>query len=335
MVKSTMNNKLASWDYIAIAPMGDTFTGKTIDPEHPPLVSFCIPTKNNPAKLRACLESIVQQDYPRIEIIVVINGSSDNSREVAKDFTDQVYSCDGSLGKVRQFSLGKSSGRIVALIDDDVVLPHKDWLAGSVSYFNYSDRVSTVWPLNIPPPEAPLTTKLYFNLWKLAMEDQLRRRRGLFGGGNALFRRECLEEIGGISTDIHWGEDYDWAKKLKGKGYQVVYSQDAIYHNTMDSLGQFIRKQFIGARTFSTTGFQLMNLSLRDVIYQQVMLGTQQMARGLIKDRDPSWALWPVFLMVRLLAYGYTYLRNSAAKVLRRNKLLTSEQNVKLKSNPK
>jgi glycosyltransferase involved in cell wall biosynthesis len=324
MVKSAMKKEAANWDYIIIDPKEDTFTGKTINPECPPLVSFCIPTKNNATKLRDCLESIIRQEYLRIEIIVVVNGASDNSRGVAKDFTEQVYSCDGPLGRVRQFSVEKSHGDILALIDDDIVLPHRGWLSRAVNYFNYSQRVSTVWPLNLPPPKAPLTTRLYFNLWKLAMEDQVKRRRGLFGGGNALFRRDCLEAIGGINTNIHWGEDYDWAKKLKAKGYQVVYSRDAIYHNTMDSLGQFVRKQFVGARTFSTTGFQLMNLSLRDVLYQQVVLGTQRMARGLVKDKDPAWLLLPVFLASRILAYGYTYLRNSTSRILNRNEPVVS-----------
>ena len=54
-----MRNESSDWDYIVIDPPENTFTGKTVNPEHPPLVSFCIPTKNNAAKLRDCLESNV------------------------------------------------------------------------------------------------------------------------------------------------------------------------------------------------------------------------------------------------------------------------------------
>ena len=316
-----MKTEIADQDYIIVDPSEDTFGGNLINLDNPPKVSFCIPTRNNAAKLRDCLESIMLQVYPRIEIVVVDNGSVDNSLEVAKEFTDNVYFCEGPLGKVRQLSIEKSSGDIVALIDDDIVFPHRDWLVNAVKYFNYSNKVSTVWPLNLPPPRAPLSTRLYFNLWKLTMEDQIQRHRGLFGGGNALFMRKCVEEIGGVNTSIHWGEDYDWAKKLKSKGYQVIYSKDPIYHNTMDSMRQFIRKQFVGARTFATTGFKLMDLSLGDIIYQQVILGTKGMAHGLVKDKDLSWSLFPVFILVRILAYGYTYLHNSFGKIFRQESI--------------
>ena len=126
--------------------------------------------------------------------------------------------------------------------------------------------------------------------------------------------RRYIEEVGGINTTIHWGEDYDWAKKLKNNGYQVNYSADPIYHNTMGSLWQFIRKQFVGAKTFTTTGFQLMDLSLRDVIYQQVILGIKGMVYGLVRDKDISWFLFPIFTIARIIAYGYTFINNSLRK---------------------
>jgi len=312
-----MKERNENWNYIIIEPAEDRFKGNLINLDNPPVVSFCIPTKNNAAKLRDCLESIALQEYPSIEIVVVDNGSTDNSPEVAREFTDKIYFCEGPLGKLRQLSIERSRGDIIALIDDDIVFPHKNWLINTIKYFNYSNKVSTVWPLNIPPPRAPLSTRLYFNLWKLAMEDQIKRRRGLFGGGNALFVRRYIEEVGGINTTIHWGEDYDWAKKLKNKGYHVIYSTDPIFHNTMGSLWQFIQKQFVGAKTFTTSGFQLMDLSLKDVIYQQIILGTKGMVSGLVRDRDISWSLFPVFVLARIFAYGYTYANNVLNKVFR------------------
>ncbi|MCD6099026.1 MAG: hypothetical protein J7K33_00425, partial [Candidatus Marinimicrobia bacterium] len=98
--------------------------------------------------------------------------------------------------------------------------------------------------------------------------------------------------------------------KLKDHGYQVVYIRDPLYHDTMRSLKEFARKQFTGAKTFTRTGFQLMNLSSRDVFYEQVILGTRGMIKGLIKDRDVSWLLFPLFVLIRGAAYGYTYVKN-------------------------
>ncbi len=154
-----------------------------------------------------------------------------------------------------------------------------------------------------------MTTRLYFNHWKVVIEDRIKKKRSLYGGGNALFLRNCIEEIGGIDKSLHWGEDFDWAQKLKDLGYQVVFIRDPLYHDTMRSLRQFARKQFVGAKTFTRTGFQLMNLSAKDVFYEQVVLGTKGMIKGLVKDKDVSWLLFPLFMFIRVVAYMYIYVR--------------------------
>jgi hypothetical protein len=152
------------------------------------------------------------------------------------------------------------------------------------------------------------------------MEDRIKKKRGLYGGGNALFLRKCIEEIGGIDRSLHWGEDFDWAQKLKDRGYQVIFIRDPLQHDTMRSLKRFARKQFTGAKTFTATGFQLMNLSSRDVFYEQVVLGTKGMIKGLIVDRDASWLLFPMFVFIRGIAYGYTYLSRIKQIIFRNNR---------------
>ena len=316
-----MKNPSQSTAYVVTEPPEETFSGGNIDPRVPPRVSVCIPTKNRESSLRECLQSIAAQDYPDIEIVVVDNGSVDASPAVARQFTDRVFFCDGPLGKVRQFSIDASTGPIVALLDDDVTLPHSQWLSHAVKYFNYSDRVGTVWPRNAPPPHAPPFTRLYLNFWKVTMEDRVAKGRGLCGGGNALFLRSALEEVGGVNRSVHWGEDFDWAGKLRSKGYQVVYVKDPLWHDTMRSLREFTRKQFIGAATFATShGFRLMQLSLRDVFHEQVVLGTKGMVLGLLKERDMSWLLYPAFIGARVFAFATTGLWLRLGQLLQRRR---------------
>ena len=54
-----------------------------------PLVSVIIPTYNSSRTLEKCLESIKNQTYKNIEIIVVDNNSTDNTKEIAKKFADK------------------------------------------------------------------------------------------------------------------------------------------------------------------------------------------------------------------------------------------------------
>lgn len=297
-------------DYIVIEPSPNTFGGNTIDLNNPPRISFCIPTLNNENTLDRCLNSIINQEYPDIEIIIVDGYSKDKTIEIAEKYTDKIYFDDGTLGSARQTSIEHSTGQILALFDADIIIPHEKWLINAIRYFNYSNRVSTVWPMNAAPPNSSMVTRLYFNHWRIIMEDRIKKGRSVYGGGNALFLKKCIEEIGGVDRSLHWGEDFDWARKLKDHGYQVVYIRDPLYHDTMRSLKEFARKQFIGAETFTRTGFQLMNLSSRDVFYEQVILGARGMIKGLIKDRDVSWLLFPLFVFIRGIAYGYTYVKN-------------------------
>ncbi len=56
-----------------------------------PLVSVIIPTYNSSRTLEKCLESIKNQTYKNVEIIVVDNNSTDNTKEIAKKYTGKAY----------------------------------------------------------------------------------------------------------------------------------------------------------------------------------------------------------------------------------------------------
>lgn len=310
--RNLINTKLIeeNEDYIIIEPPPDTFSSNRIDFNNLPRVSFCIPTLNNEETLDNCLNSIINQDYPNYEIIIVDGYSKDKTLEIAKKYTRKIYFDHGTLGSARQTGIEQSTGQILALFDSDIIIPHKKWLINSIKYFNYSNKVGTVWPLNIAPPNGSLTTRLYLNHWNIIIEDRIKKKRGLFGGGNALFLRRCIEEIGGVDRSLHWGEDFDWAKKLYDRGYQVIFIRDPLYHDTMRSFKQFTKKQFTGAKTFTRTGFQLMNLSSKDVFYEQVVLGAKGMINGLVDDKDVSWLLFPIFIVIKVTAYGFAYAKN-------------------------
>jgi glycosyltransferase involved in cell wall biosynthesis len=298
-------------DYIVVEPPLDTLGCGRIDVDNPPKVSFCIPTLNNERTIGSCLESIASQNYPETEIVIVDGGSSDRTIEIVGKYTDNVQFDDGALGSARQTSLDHSTGEVVALFDSDVVIPHRGWLQNAIQYFNYSERVSTVWPVVVAPPNAPWTARLYANMWRSTMENRINARGSVLGGGNALFLRPCIERIGGINRSLHWGEDFDWAQKLKDQSYQVVLIRDVLYHDTMNSLKQFARKQFAGAETFRTAGFETTGRSKTDVLYEQFILGAKNMTWGLLRERDNSWILYPLFVLIRVIAYGSTYLKGT------------------------
>jgi len=296
-------------DYVVIEPPPESLTSGTIDVKNPPTVSFCVPTLNNEKTIDACLKSIVSQDYPTIEIVIVDGGSSDDTIKISRAYTDNIFVDEGTLGSARQTAIDHSTGEVIAIFDDDIVIPHEGWLRNAIQYFNFSDRVSTIWPVVVAPPHASLIARLYANIWKITFQDRIVKRRGYFGGGNALFLRRCIDEIGGIDRSLRWGEDWDWARKFKDRAYQVVLIKDALYHNTMNSLREFAKKQVVGAETFIENDFTTMGLSKSNLLYEQFVLGPEAMARGLLMERDWSWTLYPLFVLIRVVAYGSTSLK--------------------------
>lgn len=94
-------------------------------------VSLIIPTFNCAFVLKQCLESINDQDYSKewVEIIVADAGSSDETVKIAQKYTRHIFLNPlktGEAGKAIGFK--KASGEILAFIDSDNILPHKQWL---------------------------------------------------------------------------------------------------------------------------------------------------------------------------------------------------------------
>lgn len=288
---------------------------KCIELEHPPLVSFIIPIYNSERTLERCLISIKNQDYPNKEIIIVDNGSLDNSLAIAKKYSEKIFFDGGLLGSVRQTGIDHMQGQIAGIFDSDVYLPHNKWLSNAIQYFIHFDEIATVWPKNIAPPNGPLFQKLYFNIWSLVVENRIQTNRGILGG-SGLILKKSIDDIGGYDKNVHWGEDFNLALKLKNKGYKIIYLKDAVYHDTDMgiSVSKFIKKQIKGASALSTNLENKMNLSKSDIIYENFFLGTKGMIQGIFKEGDISWLIFPLLLVFRIQIFFYIYFQKLIEK---------------------
>lgn len=106
--------------------------------ENLPSVSIIVPTLNSGAILNKCLKSIAMQDYPKelIEILIIDGGSTDNTIEVAKKYTDKIYKNPLKTGEAgKAVGVKKAKNDLVALIDSDNLLPDRNWLKSMVEPF--------------------------------------------------------------------------------------------------------------------------------------------------------------------------------------------------------
>lgn len=94
------------------------------------LVSVIIPTYNYASFLPECIESVLRQTHQDFEIIVIDDGSTDNTKEVLKDFSDPrirtLHAINRGVSAARNAGLGLACGTLIAFLDaDDRWLPDK------------------------------------------------------------------------------------------------------------------------------------------------------------------------------------------------------------------
>lgn len=102
-----------------------------------PLISVIIPIYNVEKYLKRCVDSVLAQTYPNIEIILVNDGSPDNSQAICEEYSksyDTVVALqkeNGGLSSARNFGLKHAHGEYVGFIDSD------DWIASDMYMYLY------------------------------------------------------------------------------------------------------------------------------------------------------------------------------------------------------
>ncbi|MBD2071195.1 glycosyltransferase [Leptolyngbya sp. FACHB-671] len=206
-----------------------------------PRVSVIIPAYNCAEYIAETIESVLNQTYSDYEIIVVDDGSTDATREVAKAYGDRlqyVYQQNQGAAAARNRGMRLARGELIAFLDgDDLFSPDK--LAVQVAYFDANPSVgmvktgwqiidqqgkfvSTVEPWHYAPKLDLATLVLY----KVSRPSAL------------MVHRDWCERTNGFNTDFAIGEDLDWMLRLALMGCEIVWVRQthACYRQHSDSL---------------------------------------------------------------------------------------------------
>jgi glycosyltransferase involved in cell wall biosynthesis len=114
----------------------------------PGLVSVIVPCYNRADIVRETLDSVLAQTYRTVEIIVIDDGSTDNTREVVSSYADRrvryFYKANGGLSAARNSGLDAARGEFIAFLDsDDVWHPWK--IAAQMEIFARYPDVGLIW----------------------------------------------------------------------------------------------------------------------------------------------------------------------------------------------
>lgn len=203
-----------------------------------PLVSVIIASYNHAAYIESSIESVLAQRYPNIELLVVDDGSADDSvsriqrLQTKHGFSFQVQSNQG-LSRTLNDCIARSHGSLIAPFgSDDLMLP--DRIAAQVAYMHGKPEVGICAGQieSIDAAGQPITKRnraLHSSrpLLRLDFEDVF---RGVKGGPKAptlLFRREALEKVGGFDPSIRL-EDLLIELKIARAGYYIDVLGDVL-----------------------------------------------------------------------------------------------------------
>ena len=196
-----------------------------------PAVSVVIATYNMAQYIAQAIESVLNQTYADLDLHVVDDGSSDDTRMVVAAIRDPRvhYHWQSNAGQTKAKNLGirNSTGRFIAFCDaDDFWTPHK--LAVQLPCFEGSDNVGVVYSrrsqvmadgTSLPDPEddfhsGRITEQLF--------------KHNFISFGTAVVRRRCLEEMGVFDEGYRMGIDWDLWLRISTR-YEFSFVDDVTY----------------------------------------------------------------------------------------------------------
>jgi len=210
-----------------------------------PKVSVVVCAYNAADTLDECLRSVVAQNYPDYEVLVVDDGSRDTTSEIARRHPVRLIEVNnGGLSAARNLGLASATGEIVAYTDADVRV-EPDWLQYLVQPIVEGRFAGSGGP-NVVPPEDPWVAQCVARApggpTHVLLDD---REAEHVPGCNMAFRRDALVAVGGFNpTYLRAGDDVDVCWRLQAKGYRIGFAPSAlIWHHHRSSVKAYWRQQ--------------------------------------------------------------------------------------------
>lgn len=231
-----------------------------------PLVTVVIPNWNGAAHLPTCLESLRRQTFRDFEVIVVDNGSTDESLALlARDYPEvQVL----VLGENRGFAgacnagIRAARGEFILLLNNDTDADPR-WLEEGVAAFQRHPEAGLVASKMrlFDRRDVLHTAGDYYRVdgrpgnrgvWETD-RGQYDREEYVFSacGGSAAYRRAMLDEVGLLDEDFFYScEDVDLAWRAQLAGWRCVYAPRAVVYHKLSATGGGVTASFYDGRNF-------------------------------------------------------------------------------------
>lgn len=208
-----------------------------------PLVSVIIPAWNEEVGVLKTLQSVLANRYKNIEIVVVNDGSTDNSRQIVDGFIArhrrrkdprqirQIYISSGGKGRALNIGIKRSKGEFILTIDADSALA-PNAVGNLVEHFRDPRVSAVVGNVRVANVHGRIIGQMqrleylfgfYFKRAHCVMGAEY-----IYGGACAAFRRATTFEYFGYFDEKNKTEDIEMSMRTKYHGMRSIYAEDVI-----------------------------------------------------------------------------------------------------------
>ncbi|HEY0727407.1 MAG TPA: glycosyltransferase family A protein, partial [Pyrinomonadaceae bacterium] len=182
-----------------------------------PLISVIIPAYNCERFLREAVQSVLDQKYSDLEIIIVDDGSTDGTASVAKSFPEPVrylHQTNQGPSAARNRGIERAQGSLIAFADADDLWP--------------ADKFEQQLPYLIQDPTTDIVLgRIQLAKWSETDNGQTRVEEfaePVFSVnlGSAIIRKSVFERVGLFDETMRYSEDVDWMMRAREGGAKIV-----------------------------------------------------------------------------------------------------------------
>ncbi len=249
-------NEIEDWDFglttrdrqpkPALSTVRKAFAEVAVQPNISwPRISVVVCSLNGARTIRDALEGLQKLDYPNYEVIVVNDGSTDGTPDIAVEYDVTLISTENrGLSAARNTGMEMATGEIVAYIDDDAY-PDPHWLKYLATTFMTTSYVGVGGP-NLAPPGDGLVADCVANApggpTHVLISDEEAEH---IPGCNKAFRKSALQAIGGFDPRFRAaGDDVDVCWRLQEKGWKIGFNPAAVvWHHCRNSVKTYWKQQ--------------------------------------------------------------------------------------------
>lgn len=210
-----------------------------------PLISIVIPVYNAAAEIGLCLESILSSHWPHFEVIIVDDGSTDNSLEIVNGYGCRAYRSVSNLGPAhaRNFGVGMTSADIVLFLDADTYVPADAIRLFYEAFVSHPDILAVIaLPAirSLRRGRAPDYNALRNHFSLLSAEPVT----DYFTTQMGAIRKQAFVDVGGFSEKYRHADIEDFELGLRLHQDTVLIHKKIVIGHHFPPLGSILRKYF-------------------------------------------------------------------------------------------